>query len=197
MQPPAQSKGILSRAFGLRFRVPQSSHLHVAITEGQSDLQNPGLGRRFEMASSLGQLPSKSHEPRQFNRAAQSRRSEGITLLAPSLLPERGPRSRKCLCSSCPLCGTANGRRNHLLVERTILMPVQYAHYQSLSLSLPRLRHVTDLSFCISPRYAKSLRSLCPELLALDSKRLRLPDLDREAWALANFSSKLRSCVRV
>ena len=78
-------------------------------------------------------------------------------------------------------------------------MLVQYAHCQSPSLSLPTLRHVTDLSFCISERYAKSLRSLCPELLALDSKRLRLPDLDREAQALTHafFSIKLSSCVRV
>ncbi|CAE7306127.1 Lrrc61 [Symbiodinium natans] len=75
-------------------------------------------------------------------------------------------------------------------LERLMLKANPISKIQDLE-GLKTSRSLRHLSFqnvdnsdacpvCALPEYAKSLRSLCPELLALDSKRLRLPDLDRE-----------------
>ncbi|CAE7943482.1 unnamed protein product [Symbiodinium necroappetens] len=75
-------------------------------------------------------------------------------------------------------------------LERLMLKANPISKIQDLE-GLKASRSLRHLSFqnvdnsdacpvCSLPEYAKSLRSLCPELLALDSKRLRLPDLDRE-----------------
>ncbi|CAE7362028.1 Lrrc61 [Symbiodinium pilosum] len=75
-------------------------------------------------------------------------------------------------------------------LERLMLKANPISKIQDLE-GLKASRSLRHLSFqnvdnsdacpvCTQPEYAKSLRSLCPELLALDSKRLRLPDLDRE-----------------
>eukprot|EP00931_Biecheleriopsis_adriatica_P120398 TRINITY_DN95521_c0_g1_i1.p1 TRINITY_DN95521_c0_g1~~TRINITY_DN95521_c0_g1_i1.p1 ORF type:complete len:233 (-),score=60.69 TRINITY_DN95521_c0_g1_i1:20-718(-) len=42
---------------------------------------------------------------------------------------------------------------------------------------------------CQLPEYARSVKQMCPDLVALDSKRLRLPDLDREIRRLNEQTS--------